>query len=86
MRLQTDNPEQAYEFAYYVLNHFAATQEARDIANQVILEAEVKIDPFLARAIREKSLHQSLETIGAMLVSQAAQKIGRAIILLPPHG
>lgn len=69
VRLQMGEPEQAYELAYHVLNHIAATQEAKDIACQVISEAEDQIDASQAQAIREESLHQPLTGIVQTLLS-----------------
>jgi tetratricopeptide (TPR) repeat protein len=73
--LQMDKVDQALELAVHVLAHAACTQESKDLASLVIFDAAMQLGPDQAHAIRERSMHQSLDSLVQRLVgpSQAAQ-------------
>jgi tetratricopeptide (TPR) repeat protein len=61
--LFTGETEKAFELANFVLDQTASTQETKEISRQLISEAEKQLDEDCKKAIRERTLDQSLETI-----------------------
>jgi len=60
---QTDKPERVLELSYYILDHQSSTQETKDRANEMILDAEKKLTAPQVQAIKAGILNISLQDI-----------------------
>jgi hypothetical protein len=63
LQARAGKAEEALELSYYVLNHTASAQQAKERAAKLIFEAEAQLVIAQAQAARERSLNLSLEAI-----------------------
>jgi hypothetical protein len=65
---RSGNNEQAWELSYSILKHPSSTQETKDRASQVIVEAENRLNAEQVQAIKQRVASQSLEEIAKPFV------------------
>jgi len=63
LQAQAGKIEHALELSYYIFNHPTSTQETKDRASEMILEAEKKLVGPQVQAIKESILNISFEDI-----------------------
>jgi len=67
LALETDRPEQAYEFSQIVQAHVYGTETTKNRASQISRAAEKRLKPEQLQAIRERLSDQSLDAVLGLL-------------------